>query len=280
MISIEQQLLDVTQAVDHHIAALLPKGEDILSQAMRYSALSAGKRLRPFMLVVTADIWGVERKYSLRAAAALEIIHSYSLIHDDLPAMDNDDFRRGMPSCHKRFDEATAILAGDSLLSLAFEILADDNTHPDPGVRCQLVKILAENIGVNGMAGGQVLDLIYERQTRAEYKDMMKMQWMKTARLFIASCLMGSTLGYAKYEEQQSLIKYAEAFGLAFQFIDDLEDISPQSNLSNNNIAKLLGEEKTRKHAHEFIDQAKKELGFLGKKSDVLDQLAQLLNNF
>jgi len=277
---INQLLLKTSAIVQKEISALLPQTEDRISQAMRYSALSSGKRLRPFMLISAADMFKVNRRYSLRAAAAIEIVHSYSLIHDDLPAMDNDDYRRGNLSCHKKFDEATAILAGDSLLTLAFEILADPETHPDSNIRCNLIKILAENIGSSGMAGGQMYDLLYEREIIATYPQMVNMHWMKTARLFMASCLMGSTLGSSSLEEQQHLMKYAEFFGLAFQFIDDLEDVSENEPLSNNNIVKLIGYEETKAAIHELIVQARAELGFFSANGEILDLLAcQLLTS-
>lgn len=264
--------------VDQAIESLLPKDNDRLSQAMRYSALSPGKRLRPFILLEVASMYGAEMQYSLRAAAAVEIIHSYSLIHDDLPAMDDDDFRRGAPSCHKQFDEATAILAGDCLLSLAFEILADRETHPDSSVRCNLIKILAENIGTYGMAGGQMLDIISEQELTADYSQLTKMHWMKTAKLFVACCLMGAELGKATEEEKIHLIKFAEYFGLAFQFADDLADIKGEKALSNNNVVKLLGEEKVKAITTDLIKKAREELTHLSA-SGSLDTLAQMISD-
>ncbi len=277
MITINQQLFEICTLVDQQITDLLPSTEGRLCEAMRYSALSSGKRLRPFMLIMAADMWKVERSYSLRVAAVVEIIHCYSLIHDDLPAMDNDDYRRGIPSCHKKFDEATAILAGDSLLTLAFEILADQKTHPNPEIRCKLIQILAKNIGSQGMAGGQIWDLIYEREELADYSQLVKMQWMKTAQLFIACCQMGATLGYATVDAQHHLSNYAENFGLAFQFIDDIEDITKKISLSNNNMVKLLGEKETLLAAKKFIDAARVEIAFFAEKGIALDQLANQL---
>ena len=271
---IQQLLSNYCQLVDQQIESLLPSGEDKLTLAMRYSALSSGKRLRPFILLTTADMFNVDRAYSLRAAAAIEIIHSYSLIHDDLPAMDNDDFRRGMPSCHKKFDEATAILAGDSLLTLSFAILADPATHPDPAIRCNLITILAENIGAQGMAGGQMEDLVYERETLATYPQLVNMQKMKTAKLFMACCQMGAVLGKASVSNQLHLTKYAENFGLAFQFIDDLEDIKQNKPLNNNNIVKLIGEIKTIEMVNKYIADAREELKVFADNSNYLELLA------
>lgn len=278
MIEIERLLSVSAESIQKDLVSLLPKGEDRLSKAMRYSTLSMGKRLRPFMLVTTADMFKVDPLYSKRVAAVIEIIHSYSLIHDDLPAMDDDDYRRGNPSCHKKFDEATAILAGDSLLTLAFEILAEEATHPDSLIRCKLIKILAENIGYNGIAGGQMYDLLYEREMSATYQEMLNMHWMKTARLFIASCSMGAILGGASLDDHKHLIKYAEFFGLAFQFVDDLEDISEKKELSNNNIVKLIGLEETKKEIKGLIDKARKELLNFSGNAQILDSIAlQLL---
>lgn len=270
----DKLLIDSSRLVDHAIEALLPLQKTRLEQAMHYSALSAGKRLRPFLLLSVADMFNVERDISIRSAAVVEIIHSYSLIHDDLPAMDNDDLRRGKPSCHKKFDEATAILAGDALLTLSFEILADQQTHPNAITRCNLINILAKNIGVEGIAGGQMLDLIYEREEHANYEQITNMHWMKTSRLFIASCLMGAELGNASDEEKQHLVKFAEYFGLAFQFVDDLADVDFLKKLSDNNIVKLIGSEETKSIIKNLVSKAKNELDFFSHKSKSLNELA------
>lgn len=276
--SLSKELLHINDLLQKEISSLLPKEKSRLIDAMHYSGLSTGKRLRPFILITTADIFNVPRNISLRVAAVIELIHSYSLIHDDLPAMDDDDYRRGIPSCHKKFDEATAILAGDSLLTIAFEILADEKTHSDAAIRCQLITILAQNIGANGMAGGQMYDLIYERETLANYQEILDMHWMKTARLFIASCMMGATLGRADSTISKHLYRYSEFFGLAFQFIDDLED--DLNKLTNNNIVKIIGYDQTKIKAKEMIYEARKSIGLIGTKGKKLDLLAaQLLNN-
>lgn len=269
--------LEITNLVNKKIEDLLPIDNDKLSMAMRYGALSVGKRLRPFILISVADIFNVNRESSLRAAAAIEIIHSYSLIHDDLPAMDNDDFRRGLPSCHKKFDEATAILAGDALLTYAFEILSDPLTHIDANIRCNLIRILAENIGYKGIAGGQILDLDYERNILANYDQLLNMHWMKTARLFIASCLVGAELGSADKIFTNHLMKYGEYFGLAFQFIDDLADLTQEKPLCNNNIVKLIGENKAKVKIRELLQNAKNELIIFNDKALYLNELADQL---
>ena len=273
------KLNQTAKLVDQMIESLLPKDNNRLSEALRYSALSPGKRLRPFILTEIANMYAVELQYSLRASAAVEIIHSYSLIHDDLPAMDNDDYRRGMPSCHKKFDEATAIVAGDCLLSLSFEILADEKTHPNSEIRCNLIKILAENIGAYGMAGGQMLDIIYEKELIADYSQLTKMHWMKTAKLFVACALIGAELGEAEKQEKLHLIKFAEYFGLAFQFADDLADIKSEKALTNNNVVKLLGEKKVKEITEDLIKKAREELKRLTTPNN-LDVLAKtILNN-
>jgi farnesyl diphosphate synthase len=278
MIPIDQLLLKTSEEIQQSISSLLPPLTDRLSEAMRYSALSTGKRLRPFILLATADMFKVSRSNSIRAASAIEIVHSYSLIHDDLPAMDDDDFRRGLPSCHKKFDEATAILAGDSLLTLAFEILSDQATHLNGEVRCALIKTLAQNIGSNGMAGGQIYDLIYERENiSTNNNQILQMHRMKTAQLFIASCLMGAILGSASLEAKQHLSRYGEFFGLAFQFIDDLEDVKQQKSLSHNNIVNIIGFEETKIEAAKLILQAQTELAFFREDGKYLNDLAQLL---
>lgn len=265
--------------VDQKITDLVPKGNDRISEAMCYSVSSKGKRLRPILLMSTANIFRADSEYALRAAAAVEIVHSYSLIHDDLPAMDDDDFRRGMPSCHKKFDEATAILAGDALLTLAFEILSADETHFDAKVRCELVQILAKNIGFAGMAGGQMFDLLYERYVVADHFQLIEMQNMKTAKLFVACCEMGAVLGNVSRKERQHLVEYGKNFGLAFQFVDDLEDLKEGKELNNNNIVKFLGKEKTRAAVQQFVHNARQELKIFADKAEVLDKIAsQLLN--
>ena len=205
---------------------LLPKSdfpERKLFDAMRYGALNGGKRLRPFLVLSAARIFGVSDECALRAAAAVECVHCYSLVHDDLPAMDNSDLRRGNPTVHKKYDEATAILAGDALLTIAFEILADPRTHEDPQVRCRLVTALAKSSGVHGMVGGQMLDLIAET-TQLDIGAITRLQRMKTGELIAVSTEMGAILGKASQQHHNALRAYAHDLGLAFQIIDDLLD--------------------------------------------------------
>jgi farnesyl diphosphate synthase len=195
-----------------------------LMAAMRHAVLAGGKRFRPFLLMESARLFGTAPETSVLAGAAVECLHTYSLVHDDLPAMDDDDLRRGVPTVHKAFNEATAILAGDALLTLAFEVLSRNETHPDPGVRADLVGILARAAGIGGMAGGQMLDL----QPEAGQPDepaISRMQAMKTGALIAASCEMGAALGQATTPARAALSAYGRALGRAFQIADDLLDV-------------------------------------------------------
>jgi len=196
-----------------------------LVEAMRYAALGGGKRLRPFLVVETARLFGVEDEGALRTGAALEMIHCYSLVHDDLPAMDDDDLRRGRPTAHRAFDEATAILAGDALLTYAFDVVADPATHPDPGVRSELVLKLARAAGLGGMVGGQVLDLAAEQQAGKHTEAAVRqLQAMKTGALLLYGAEAGAILGRADAKQSAALSRYGAALGAAFQVADAILD--------------------------------------------------------
>jgi farnesyl diphosphate synthase len=202
-----------------------------LLEAMRYAGLGAGKRFRPFLVVESASLFGVPRPQALMAGAALECIHCYSLVHDDLPAMDNDELRRGQPTVHKAFDDATAILAGDGLLTLAFDIMARPEAHPDAAVRVELVMALARAAGLGGMVGGQMLDLAAEGrfdngepQRLAEH-EVATLQAMKTGALLKFACRAGAILGQASGPQREALARYGSAVGQAFQIADDLLDV-------------------------------------------------------
>jgi farnesyl diphosphate synthase len=214
-------------------AAPLP-GEAIrparLLEAMRYATLGGGKRLRPFLVVEAATLFDVPRTYALMAGAALECVHCYSLAHDDLPAMDDDALRRGRPTLHKAFDPATAILAGDSLLTFAFDLLARPETHPDAGVRAALIAELARASGLGGMAGGQMLDLIADgrfggRGAALSEGDILLMQAMKTGALLTYACRAGAILGYAAPDTRAALDRFGKTLGQAYQISDDLLDV-------------------------------------------------------
>ncbi len=194
-----------------------------LAEAMRYATLGGGKRFRPFLVIETAGLFGIPEAAALDTACALECIHCYSLVHDDLPAMDDDDLRRGRPTVHKAFDEATAILAGDGLLTFAFEILGHTSTHPDPAVRAELVLGLAEASGWKGMCGGQMLDLEAEH-VRHDLDGVKRIQALKTGALIRFAAEAGAILGRATPESRKAVITYAETLGLAFQIADDLLD--------------------------------------------------------
>ncbi len=196
-----------------------------LLEAMRYASLGGGKRLRPFLMIETARLFGVEGEGVLRAACALEMVHCYSLVHDDLPAMDDDDLRRGRPTVHKAFDEATAILAGDGLLTCAFDVLADPATHADPAVRADLVLGLARGAGLGGMVGGQALDLEAEKKTEPHAPPfVMTMQAMKTGALLLHAIDAGARIGGANAGQRAALDRYGRALGACFQVADDILD--------------------------------------------------------
>jgi len=256
-----------------------------LWRAMRYAALGAGKRLRPFLLIETAGIFDISREAALPAACALECIHCYSLVHDDLPAMDDDDLRRGKPTVHLHFDEATAILAGDSLLTLAFEILSDPSAHSDPVLGLELVQALAKASGVDGMAGGQMLDLAAE-VAPASLEDIKLIQSLKTGCLITHACQAGAILGRASVEQTAQLMTYAENIGLAFQIADDLLDHEGTSDTIGKATQKdagagkatfvsLLGAIEARALAQQLVEQAIEAVSSFGAKAEMLRAAAE-----
>ena len=233
---------DATEAALTRLLSAEPAAGEIarperLLAAMRHAALGGGKRLRPFLVIETARLFGRTSAEAVPAAAALECVHCYSLVHDDLPAMDDDDLRRGRPTVHRAFDEATAILAGDALLTLAFAVLADPAADPDASVRAELVASLAAAAGIGGMAGGQMLDLAGEGAAPKE-ADIRLMQAMKTGALFRHAAEAGAILGRASPAERASLAEYGAALGLAFQLADDLIDATATSAAAGKATAK------------------------------------------
>ena len=213
----------VGRELDRLLAAVEgPRGRVV--EAMRAGSLNGGKRLRPFLLLETASLFDVPSHRALNAAVALEMVHCYSLVHDDLPAMDDSDLRRGKPTVHKLFDDATAILAGDGLLTGAFAVLAEEATHPDPAVRCALMASLAQAAGAAGMVGGQMIDLSPQRG-QLDLEGITELQNLKTGCLIRHACEAGAMLGGAGPAERQALVDYAGALGLAFQIADDLLDV-------------------------------------------------------
>ena len=258
-----------------------------LLEAMRYATLDGGKRVRPFLVNETAGLFGVSENSALRVGAALEMVHCYSLVHDDLPAMDDDALRRGKPTVHKRFDEATAILAGDALLTRAFNILASDSTHSNPAVRCELVLELSLAAGAHGMVGGQMIDL------KAESADLdigaiTRLQRLKTGRLIDFGCQAGAILGRAPTSAREALRGYTHDMGLAFQIADDLLDITGDAATVGKAVGKdvtkgkatfvsVLGVERARDQANHLADQAINHLKLFDSKADHLRALARFV---
>lgn len=241
MASLERDLAANAEAIETLLQDLLPPvsgPQARLHDAMCYATLNGGKRLRPFLVSAGAALFDVPVDRALRAGAAIEMIHGYSLVHDDLPVMDDAAIRRGRPSCHCRFDEATAVLAGDALQSLAFEVLADPATHPDAVVRAGLITGLATAAGAAGMCGGQMIDL--EAETRAlDLDEIVMLQHLKTGALFRFACEAGAVLGGASEADRAALRAYADDLGLAFQIRDDLLDVKGDPALAG----KALGQD-------------------------------------
>jgi farnesyl diphosphate synthase len=283
-------LEQIQREVDSVFDAFLPVPKDTrarLVEAMRYAAIGGGKRVRPLLLTATAEMFGVNRASALRASCAVEAIHVYSLIHDDLPCMDDDDLRHGKPTLHRAFDEATAVLAGDSLHVLAFEILSDEATSSDPFTRAELVATLAGASGMNGMAGGQMMDMEAEK---AEYDlhSITRLQQLKTGALLSAAVEMGAVLGKLPTEGRTHLRAYSRDIGLAFQIADDLLDVSGDEAKAGKALRKdeeqgkqtfvtLMGEEKAREQAGALAEQAVAHLANHGDEANLLRELARFI---
>lgn len=288
--SLSAEMSQSAKAVSDALERLLPKTdfpESRLFDSMRYSALSGGKRLRPFLVLNSAKIFGVAEDCAIRAAAAIECIHCYSLIHDDLPAMDNSDLRRGQPTVHKQYDEATAILAGDALLTIAFEIAADPRTHEDPQVRCKLVTAMAKASGANGMVGGQMLDLMAEK-TPFDIGAITRLQRMKTGELIACSTEAGAILGKASTQHHNALRAYAHDLGLAFQIVDDLLDAEGTEAETGKSVGRdaqagkatfvtVLGLERARNQARLLCDQAVQHLSVFDGRAKYLEDVARFV---
>ena len=281
---------DVAARIDHAFDLLLPVPDDArarLYEAMRHAAIGGGKRLRPLLVEATCDLFNIARESALRVGLAVECIHVYSLIHDDLPAMDDDDMRRGKPTVHKAFDEASAILAGDCLHDVAFEILADEQTHADPFVRIDLVRALALASGPAGMAGGQMMDLEAEK-SRFDLATVTRLQNLKTGAL-IAFCVEAAAImARIPVDARTSLHGYARDIGLAFQIADDLLDVEGDADLAGKALGKdaaagketfvsLLGVDRARAQAHMLVDQAKAHLHDYGAEADLLRAIADYI---
>jgi farnesyl diphosphate synthase len=265
-----------------------------LVEAMRYASLGGGKRFRPFLVVECAALFEVPRQHALMAGAALECVHCYSLVHDDLPAMDNDDLRRGQPTAHKAFDEATAILAGDGLLTFAFDILSRPQTHPDPAVRVKLVNALARAAGLGGMVGGQMLDLGTEGRftgngpQRLGEDDVRTLQAMKTGALLRFACQAGGMLGSATPVQRRALERYGSAVGQAFQIADDILDLEGDPALVGKSTGKdavagkatmvsVLGGAGAKARLKELVADAEQALAPFGPSAAVLVEGARFV---
>lgn len=276
--------------VERMMDLLLPKVDDAeapLLEAMRYSSLGGGKRLRPFIVQQSAALFGVDSRCATRVGAAVEFMHCYSLIHDDLPAMDDSDLRRGKPSCHKQFDDATAVLAGDALQSLAFQVLAAPETHSDAMVRCELVSALAKAAGAPGMAGGQMIDLLAETE-EFDIGAITRLQRMKTGEIFAFCATAGAIMGRGSKRQFHALHNYAQELGLAFQIADDLLDL--EGNIEDTGkptgqdveagkatFVSVLGPERARAQAGLLSEQAVGALDMWDESADLLRDVARFI---
>lgn len=281
------QAATLTDSALDRLLVVPPDLEARVYQAMRYSALAPGKRLRPFLVLAGARLFGVARRCALQVAAAIEMVHAYSLVHDDLPAMDDSDLRRGRPTCHKEFDEATAVLAGDGLLTTAFEVLAHSDTHADPAVRCELVAALAAAAGAAGMVGGQMIDLIAEHQL-LDIGAITRLQRMKTGALIAFACEAGAILAKATAEPRTALRGYAHDLGLAFQIADDLLDVEGSAAETGKPVGadaaagkatfvSILGVGRARAQAELLVRQAVAHLDLFGGRAELLREAARFV---
>ena len=278
MSSIEKFISKFAIEFDDFFLKLLPKKKysQKLHDAMKYSIKVGGKRLRPLFLIEISKIFNVKKIMAFRAAAAIELIHCYSLVHDDLPAMDDDDLRRGHMTCHKKYDDATAILVGDAFQSLAFEILSDKKTHPNANVRCNLINELSKASGATGMVGGQMLDLDAEKK-KLSLSEILMLQKLKTGELFRFSCVAGPILSEQK--DLKHFEEFANNLGLAFQIKDDLLDIEGDEKQMGKKTKKdfsrgketlisYLGKEDAKKKSEDLIKDSKEILKFYGKRAN------------
>lgn len=290
MTAFADTIKETAALVEETLDALLPPAEGPLGRvvdAMRYGALDGGKRLRPFLTIAAADMFDCPRARSVRAGSAIEMIHCYSLIHDDLPAMDDSNLRRGRPSVHRKFDDATAILAGDALLTQAFEVLAEPATHPSADVRMRLALELARAAGKAGMVGGQMID-IYAEQKTFDLAGVTQLQELKTGALIRVSAVSGGIVGEAGETDITALASYAEDLGLAFQIVDDLLDafgdaealgkpVGQDADMDKATFVKLLGAEGARDKAKALVESAKGRLDRFGPAADPLKGAADFV---
>ena len=279
-----QQLAETADRITVVLDRLIPPAsgpEAELMRAMRYAALGGGKRLRPFLTIATGRLFDAPEKSLLRAGSALECIHAYSLVHDDLPCMDDDDMRHGQPTVHKAFDEATAVLAGDALQALAFEILASDETHPDGVLRSRLVSRLAIASGPRGMVGGQLIDMSPPEDAEDALSTLTRMQRMKTGALIACAVEFGCLIGAARETERHALSGYAHDLGLAYQIKDDLLDVTGDAvrlgkavdkdrDAGKKNFVSVLGVEGAEDRIQMLAHQAKQHISSFGDRAQPL----------
>lgn len=287
---LQDGLVRIQREVDACFDEMLPMPLDTrkrLIEAMRYAAIGGGKRVRPLLLTATASLFNVDRQAAVRAGCAVESIHVYSLIHDDLPCMDDDALRHGKPTLHRHFDEATAVLAGDSLHALAFEILSMPEISDDPHVRADLVATLAGASGMHGMAGGQMMDIVAE-ESQYDLPAVTRLQQLKTGALLAAAVEMGAVLGRAHEDSRAPLRFYARDIGLAFQIADDLLDhegdeakagkaLRKDDGQGKQTFVSLMGAEAARAQARALVDQAVAHLDHFGAEADLLRELARFI---
>jgi farnesyl diphosphate synthase len=289
-IDLQKEMARAAAAVEQALDVLLPSiegAEGRLAEAMRYAAMGGGKRLRAFLVIESAALFGVNETCAARVAASVEMMHAYSLVHDDLPAMDDDDLRRGKPSTHRAFDEATAILAGDALQCRAFEILGEHDTHSDPQARCELVTALGAAAGARGMAGGQMIDMLAAGQT-LDAPAVTRLQALKTGRLIQYSAESGAILGRATMHQRHVLAAYGRDLGAAFQIADDVLDVEGDEAEIGKTVGKdtvagkatmvsVLGLELAIAHADMLARQAAAHLDKLGDRGANLRALADFV---
>lgn len=280
-----RRLTEIADRVTVALDQLIPPAqgpEADLMRAMRHSALANGKRLRPFLMIESGALFGANETNLLRTAAALECVHCYSLVHDDLPCMDDDDFRRGQPTVHKAFDEATAVLAGDALLTLAFKILANEDTHKDANVRLRLIERLSDAAGAQGMVGGQMIDML-ETESPRDLNTITRMQRLKTGALISYAVEAGAIIGGASDAEKNALHGFAHDLGLAFQIADDLLDatgdeaevgkpLRKDADAGKANFVTLLGIEAAQERVRLLAAQAKEHLAIFHNRANILLQ--------
>ena len=281
--SLEQNLIEINDAIVSLLPDIKNYKNNRLISAIYYATVTKAKRIRPFLVMIISDMFGGNKNAALNLASAIEFIHIYSLIHDDLPAMDDDDFRRGAPTCHKKYDDATAILAGDALLTFAFEILSSSQENIDPEIRCEIIYGITKAIGFDGMAGGQMIDLEAKNKAIDNESDIDQLHLLKTGKIIISAVESSLILNKIDGKNKEALMKYAKDIGLAFQIRDDILDYeeeksNPDKNEDHANIANIIGLKKSKEKLDLLIKNAKKELEIFGTENEHAEILRELAN--